>query len=638
MFSIFNKAALGLLLAACYAAACAEPPVDCHSTSSNPVAPHICKVDPPNWWVGLPAPMLLIQGEGLRGASFSLSDPALRVEKTVISGNGHWAQLWLSAEPQNPETVTLRVTHGKSVLEWPYTFSARRAAPGGFSSRDVIYLLMPDRFADGNSANDGSHAADTVQSESAKAERDKPRGWHGGDLRGVLDHLDYLQQLGVTAIWMTPIDQNLGAESYHGYHATDMYSVDPHFGSMDDLRELSQALHHRGMKLVLDTVPNHVGPLHPWVTDEPMPDWFHGTAEHHLAGETNFSALIDPHAPEAAREGTLKGWFVDQLPDMNTENPAVAKYLRQNAEWWIEEAGVDALRIDTFPYVDRPFWNQYLGELEGLYPKLTEVGEVANGDPVIVSSFAGGVTRAGVDTKLYTPFDFPTFFALRAALRDGESLKKVAATLAEDSLYPHPERLVLFFDNHDNSRFLDGGRSLEAMKLAYAFVMTTRGTPQLYYGDEIGMRGGEDPENRHDFPGGFADSKKDAFKAEGRTPDQEEMFSWGVKLGQLRHEHAALTCGGEQVLSAGDDWLVYLRDTTHRAEPACAAGKGERLMVAIHRGEKNRSLDVKLAGTWMEGCRLSAPMLSSASSTANIEQDLLRLNAATDDVVMASCH
>ena len=233
----------------------------------------IAKIDPPNWFAALPQPMLLVQGTGLTGAKFSFSDAALHVDRAVVSENGHWAQLWLSASPAKPETVTLHASHGAATADVSYTFAARRA-PGnalsaglaGFSSRDVMYLIMTDRFADGDLANDGPNAADSADSAAAAAERAKPRGWHGGDLRGIMQHLDYLQQLGVTAVWTTPVYRNHGErDSYHGYGATDLYAVDEHYGSLDDLKALARALHARSMKLVLDTVPNHVGPANPWV-------------------------------------------------------------------------------------------------------------------------------------------------------------------------------------------------------------------------------------------------------------------------------------------------------------------------------------------------------------------------------------
>ena len=602
-------------------------------------APRIDKVDPPNWWAGMPKPMLLVRGEGFQGASFRLSDAHLKVERATVSENGHWAQVWLSASPAKAETVQLRVARGGDHAEAPYTFAERKPASAGFAgfnASDVMYLIMQDRFADGDLNNDGLHGDQPERSEDAHAERGKIRGWHGGDLRGIEQHLDYLQQLGVTALWNTPVYQNHEPDSYHGYGATDMYAVDEHYGTLADLQSLAAALHKRGMKLVLDTVPNHVGPAHPWTTDEPMPDWFHGTVAHHPDGETNFRALMDPHAPESARVGTLHGWFAGILPDMNTENPVVAQYLRQNAIWWIEQTGADALRIDTFPYVDRPFWHEFNAELHQLYPRLTEVGEAHDGDPVFVSSQAAGVTRTGVDTGLYTPFDFPTFFTIRDVFTKNAPMTKLADTLSDDNLYPHPERLTVFLGSHDETRI--GEETSPALaRMAMAYVLTTRGMPQLYAGDEIGMHGGGDPDNRRDFPGGWPGDAHDAFTEAGRTPEEQRMFSWVSGLTQLRKHHVALQCGEEQVLNAGADWLVTIRDGTHIADPLCGKPAQDRVLVAMHRGDYTWSKSIELKGTGLEGCVLRKPEVAGEGSSAEIQDGRLTLTVKGDDVLIAAC-
>jgi neopullulanase len=608
----------------------------------------LLKADPPNWWAAMPKAMLLVRGEGLNDAKFSLSDAQLRVEKTVVSENGHWAQLWLSASPAKPETVTLRAKRSGSTAEMQYTFAARRSPNdglSGLSSRDVLYLIMTDRFADGDTSNDGSEAKSSAGSEIALAERAKPRGWHGGDLRGISQHLDYLQQLGVSAVWTTPVYENHETESYHGYGATDLYRVDEHYGSLDDLQALGAALHARGMKLVLDTVPNHVGPANPWVNDEPAPDWFHGTAKHHLTAETNFRALIDPHSPDRDRVGTLDGWFADKLPDMNTDSGAVSQYLRQNAVWWIEETGADALRIDTFPYVNREFWNDFNGELRQLYPRLTEVGEIFNQDPIIVSSFAGGVTRAGVDTELTTPFDFPTYFALRDVFAKGGSMKKLAEVLAEDSLYPHPERLVPFLGNHDTTRFITDaqrtGNQSEvqaeaSLRLAFAYIMTTRGTPQIYSGDELAMQGGEDPDNRREFPGGFSGASGNAFIGDGRSAEQQQMYAWVAHLAALRRAHPTLSCGAEQVLASSDDWIIFTRDSGHATDASCANGH-ERVLIAIHRGPNVASTTVPIGETLMSGCQIEQPYVASGTSSVVIRGSDMKVQIQGDDVLIAAC-
>ena len=611
----------------------------------------ILKVDPPNWYATLPKPMLLVQGTGLHDATFSLSDGSLHIEKIVPSANGHYAQLWLSASPATPETITLTAHFGGASVEAPYTFAPRKPATAGFagfSSRDLLYLIMTDRFADGDSTNDGPSADRPAASPEAAAERARPHGWHGGDLRGISAHLDYLQQLGVTAVWPTPVYRNHDEpDSYHGYGATDLYAVDEHYGSLADLQALASALHARHMKLVLDTVPNHIGPAHPWVNDEPAPNWFHGTKASHLNAETNFNALIDPHAPDRDRTATLTGWFANVLPDMNTDDPTVALYLRQNAIWWIEETGADAFRIDTFPYVNREFWHDFNGELKDLYPHLTEVGEAFNSEPIVVSSFADGVTRAGVDTHLYTPFDFPTYFALRKVFVNGGPMTKLAEVLAADSLYPHPERLVPFLGNHDTSRILtavaaqDPINAEALVRLAFVYVLTTRGMPQIYSGDEIAMPGGEDPDDRHDFPGGFGNVTVSAFTGKTRTPQQQQMYSWVARLASMRQKHEALACGAEQVLAANDDWMVYLRDAAHAAANTCGTSN-ERVLIAVHRAPKSNptqlsTIDVNLADTWANGCTLAAPDLESSTASAAIADGKLHLRLTGNDALIASC-
>lgn len=630
-----NTPSIQLLL--CVLSLCAWPLPAQSPASREALA--VTKIDPPNWYSTLPEPLLLLRGTGFTGARFTLSDPALHIAQAKVSDNGHWAQLTLSASPARPETVQLRIRNGKEMLSVPYRFAEpRHAGQGmaGFSPRDLLYLILTDRFADGDLANDGLHAQSPATGPEALAERARPRGWHGGDIAGVLHHLDYLQELGVTAVWLTPVYVNDEPQAYHGYHATDYYGVDPHLGTLADLQGLAQALHSRGMKLVLDTVPNHVGPGHPWVADEPTPVWFHGTAAHHLPAQTNFRALIDPHAPDRDRVGTLEGWFANALPDMDTDDPAVAQYQRQNAVWWIEQTGADALRIDTFAFVNRGFWNAFNGELKDLFPHLTEVGEVFDPHPEITSAFADGVTRAGADTRLYTPFDFPTYFAAREVFGAGKPMSELAEVLAADALYPHPERLVPFLGNHDTSRFAEAVPDPALRQLAFDFLMTTRGTPQIYSGDEIGMAGGGDPDNRQDFPGGFPSpaasvSPANAFTANGRTPAQQAAYNGIRQLAALRRAHPTLACGAEQVLASGPDLLVYTRFGGTGCTDTVAGPPPEHLLIILQRGPVS-SIHVDLANTALAGLTAGTPLAGTASVTG--EGDQLTLTPAAPFVVL----
>ncbi len=584
-----------------------------HPQTSKPV---ITRIDPPNWFTRLPDSLLLVHGEHLENTKFSLQGATTaRITEQIISPNGHWAFLTFVTASAQPGTFQIIAANNHGSTTSAYTLAARRPVsqqPRGFSSSDVMYLIMPDRFADGDLANDN------LKSFRPPNERSSARAYHGGDLKGIEQHLDYLQRLGVTTIWTTPLYDNTlnqSAQTYHGYSATDMYAVDPHFGSMDDYRALISAAHARGMKVVLDTVPNHVGPASPWANDPPTPDWLHGTPESHVSVVDDFRAITDPSAPAQRRHVTLDGWFADFLPDLNQDSPLVAAYLIQNAIWWIESAGIDGLRIDTFPYVPRSFWHDYNQQLHTLYPHLSDVGEVSNGDPRITSFFAGGIAHTGsdgaFDTLLDTPFDFPVYYALRKVLIHHEPMTLLADLLKQDTLYPHPERLVTFLGNHDTKRFLsEPGATLSDLHLAFGLLATLRGMPQLYYGDELAMKGGDDPDNRKDFPGGFPKDKTDGFTTSGRNPTEEAMHAWVEKLFTLRAHTPELMTGQQETLIADKDIFAFIRGTNLTV--GCNASGGTRVVVVINNAATPRSLNLETSSPALQGCTHYQNVLSDA--------------------------
>jgi glycosidase len=530
----------------------------------------------------------------LNRARFTVDGADVTLDHTQISDNGHWAFLWLKTANAAPQILWVTATNDQGQVRRSFTLAERSGdanAHVGFSSADALYLVMTDRFADGNPAK-----------EKQGYDRAAAKGRHGGDFAGIEQHLDYLSELGVTALWTTPVASNGDTpDSYHGYAATDLYAVDAHFGTLEDYRHLSDALHDRQMKLVIDLVPNHIGVGHPWVLDPPAPDWFHGTLENHRLTQSNFYALVDPHAPRQAWSAITDGWFTDAMPDLNQENPLVARYLIQNALWWVETANLDGIRLDTFPYVDRAFWHDFHATLHSVYPHLTTVGEVFNGDPEVTSFFAGGVARRGIDTGLDTPFDFPVYFSLRDVLIHGKPMTDLARVLRQDSLYPHPERLVPFIGNHDTTRFMtDAGGSAAKLKLALGLVSTLRGMPQIYSGDEIGMDGGGDPGNRHDFPGGFAGDAHNAFTKTGRTATEEEIFAWTSGLLKMRASYPALQTGIEQNLFADEDVIAYIRSTD---ETGCATDQHtDRLLIVVNKGGQSRVVDLPMEETALAGC------------------------------------
>ena len=463
----------------------------------------------------------------------------------------------------------------------------------GFSPDDVIYLIMPDRFANGDPSND-----DPALSRGL-FDRKNSHSYHGGDLQGIIDHLPYLKELGVTALWLTPIYDNNNhpgpnarrpgqlVSDYHGYGAVDYYGVEEHFGDLKLLCALVDGAHRMGIKVIQDQVANHLGPAHPWVADPPTASWFHGTPAHHLNETFHLWNLIDPHTSDGLIRPVLDGWFADSLPDLNQEDREVAKYEIQNALWWMGVAGFDGIRQDTLPYVPRPFWSEWSAALKRQYPALRVVGEVLDPNPAITSFFQAGTRDSkGVDTGIDTVFDYPVYFSIRDAFAHKRKLEPLIKMMANDRLYPNPAVLVTILGDHDVKRFMsEPGATTESLKLAFTFVLTARGTPVIYYGDEIGMTGGEDPDNRRDFPGGWAGDSHNAFEAGGRTPQESAIFNFVRKLTALR---ARL-----EPLRHGD--MVSLAETPQTWAYARRSRVGS-VIVAFNNGDKPADIVIHLEG------------------------------------------
>ncbi len=438
-------------------------------------APVVTKVEPPNWWTGFVSPvMILLYGENLNDAKISIAHPGVKIERAQLQPDGKHAFVWLNiAKTAKPGEVPITLNTAGGSTTASLQLLARAPQQGrfqGVSRDDVVYLIMPDRFSDGDPANDMPKGA-----TPGTYDRNAPKAYHGGDLKGIQDHLPYLKDLGVTALWLNPIfDNDNTSEGYHGYGATDLYAVEDHFGTLPEFQQLVADAHQQGIKILLDMVPNHVGPKHPWATSQPAPGWLHGTTAVHINTDYDYPPVTDPHAVEKNYRSALDGWFANILPDLAQENPLVAQYLLQNAYWWMEIGGVDGFRIDTFPYVPRTFWTTYLQDLQQTYPNFFAVGEVYNFEPPVVSYFAGGQTGFdGIDTHLTTPFDFPMNSAIREVVNHGASAKKIVDVLRQDRLYPHPELLVTFIGNHDMTRFLtDAKGSTAKLKLGFSLLAT----------------------------------------------------------------------------------------------------------------------------------------------------------------------
>jgi glycosidase len=544
------------------------------ATRAPAQAPVVTKVDPPNWWAGhsINPVRILVRGRNLAGARLACGRLTCANVRTNAAGTYAFADVRVPAGTA-PGSYPLTLSTARGSAPIAFSVSAPLAARGrfqGWTSDDVIYLIMPDRFANGDTANDEPAASRGIR------DRANPRRYHGGDLAGVRARLPYLKALGVTAVWLNPVYDNTNSldtietadgqptTAYHGYHAIDYYGVEEHFGDLAEVRRLVDAAHAQGIKVILDMVANHTSAYHPWVDDSPTPTWYNGTRRSHLANTFQGWTIADPYSPPAMRRETLDGWFVNFLPDLNQGDPEVARYLTQNTLWWVGATGVDGIRQDTWQYVPRTFWRDWMTAINREYPRLKVVGEVLEGDPSLVAFHQGGrVGWDGVDPKVQYQFDFPVYFPLRDAFARGRALKPVAQMVARDHLYPRPNELVTLLGSHDERRFMgEPGATHEGLRLAYTFLLTYRGTPLLYYGDEIGLPGGGDPDNRRDFPGGFPGDARNAFEAAGRTPEQQATFSHVQRLLRLRAERADLRGPATEHLQVGEQTYVYRRGRT----------------------------------------------------------------------------
>ncbi len=626
-----KTAALWLIAVSCATAVCA--------VAQSPIVtkPVVTKVEPPNWWANysINPVRLLLRGERLRDAT--LTAPRGFAVSNIRSnerGTYLFADLKIPATAM-PGSYPLTVTSRAGSSQVPFQLAKPLSATDnfrGFSNDDVIYLLMPDRFANGDPSNDDPAISHGLY------DRTKPRYYHGGDIAGIIQHLPYFKELGVTAIWTTPIYDNnnglndkekydgKGISDYHGYGAIDYYGVEEHLGTLDLLRKLVVEAHKLGIKVIQDQVSNHVGPYHPWVADPPLPTWFHGTAAQHINETWQVWTLADPNASAQIRRDVTDGWFIDILPDMNQEEPEVRQYEIQNTLWWLGAVGFDGIRQDTWPYVSRAFWHDWMAAIKQQYPSVTVVGEIFDQDPALESFFQGGREHEGIDTGLDSVFDFPAYYRMRDAFGSGKPVQAVANVIGHDYLYPRPAALIPFLANHDTPRFMnDEGSTIAGLKLAFTCLLTLRGIPLIYYGDEIAMSGGGDPDNRRDFPGGWHDDPANAFTKAGRTPDQEEVFEHVKKLTALRASDAALRHGELKTLvTTQQQWVYARRSGSHTA------------VVAINNDKTPAVITIPLSGmTLADGTSLRGALGVVGKATVQSGQITVSLPARSAEVFVS---
>ncbi len=546
--------------------------VGCSSSSSfDPAsvadaAGEVTRVEPLSWWTGMNTPLqLLIGGENISEYTLSIEGGkgvSVKAIHDADNPNFIFADVEI-ADNATPGTYYLVFTHGDKQFKYAYNIEQRRegsAERTSFTTADVIYLLMPDRFANGDPSNDSTECT------TEKAARDEFFGRHGGDLQGMIDHLDYIASLGATTIWPTPLLlDNEPRETYHGYACADYYHIDPRFGSNELYREFVAKAHEKDLKVIMDVVTNHCGVAHWWMTDMPFEDWVHVFPEY-TGTNVCFSTNMDPNASNYDLNLQESGWFVPSMPDMNLNNPFVLQYFKQWAVWWIEYANLDGFRVDTYPYNEKEPMSEWCASVRAEYPSINIVGECwTSSIPQLAYWQGDNANRDGFNSNLPAVMDFPLQEAICHALSCdnpgwGQGMTRVYDCLSHDFVYHDLSNMMIFAGNHDMNRIGDTiGKNPKRAKLAMTLMATMRGIPQIFYGDEM-MFCSKDLSQGHgglrvDFPGGWQEDKVNLFSSEGRTGLHKELFDYSQRLLQWRK--------GKEVIHNGQTMHFMTRDNTY---------------------------------------------------------------------------
>lgn len=578
------------------------------------------RIDPTFWYAGMknPTVQLMLYGKNVRDAEVTTDYPGAAIESIVRLESPNYLLVYLNLSGAQPGEMILKVD-GKKVKYQLRQREKKGEERFGFTNEDVLYMLMPDRFASGSSDNDQIKGMNAY-----KNDRTQPSLRHGGDLEGIRQHLDYFNQLGVTALWFTPVlennsPDNNGFSTYHGYATTDYYRVDPRFGSNDEYRRLTDEAHAKGIKIVMDMIFNHCGLEHPWLSDMPSKDWLNkpewlekakaegtmSTNELYLQTTYKLTPVLDPYASKVDMSETVDGWFVPSMPDLNQKNPHVMTYLIQNSFWWIETIGIDGIRMDTYPYADAAAMAEWMRQLNEEYPNFNVVGETWVTEPAYTAAWQGGSKVAKINSNLKTVMDFSFFDKLNMAKNEDtddwwKGFNRIYNSFVYDYLYPNPSSVMAFIENHDTDRFLGNGRDTLALKQALALLLTVNRIPQLYYGTEVLMNGTKevtDGNVRKDFPGGFPGDTHNAFTKEGRTKAENAMFNWLSRLLHWRKGNDVITKGSQTQFIPYQGVYVIARQYNGKTVLTILNGKSTDATMPVKRyaeviGSKTKVKDV----------------------------------------------
>ena len=564
------------------------------------------RIDPANWFVGMKntSLQLMVYGENIRQADVTTDYDGVKIDSIVRLDSPNYLLVYLNLEGVKPGEMTLNFKNGKAVKKVKYELKAREKRGEermGFTNADVLYMLMPDRFADGNPDNN-----DIKGMNPYKTDRSQPSLRHGGDLEGIRRHLDYFKELGVTALWFTPVlENNSPGGSYHGYATTDYYRVDPRFGTNDEYRRLTDEAHAKGLKIVMDMIFNHCGFEHPWIKDMPSKDWLNTPEwlydrKDKTKAEVNrkymqttykLTPTVDPYASAIDLKETVDGWFVPSMPDLNQRNPHVIRYLIQNSIWWIETVSIDGIRMDTYPYADADAMALWMKTIDEEYPNFNVVGETWVSDPPYTAAWQKDSKISQRNSYLKTVMDFSFHAKINQAKYEntdgsGNGMNRIYENFVYDYLYPNPSSVMAFVENHDTDRFLGNGRDTTALKQAMAILLTVKRIPQLYYGTEILMNGTKEKTDgyvRKDFPGGFPGDDHNAFTAGGRTPEENAMFTWLSRLLHWRQGNDVITKGSQTQFIPYNGVYVIARRYNGRTVMTVVNGTGRTTVFAVRR-------------------------------------------------------
>lgn len=577
-------------------------------------------LEPANWWVGMKYHQveLMVHGENISATSPALSYPGVTIIDTKKTDNPNYLFVTIDIEATAKAgkfPIAFQV-NGKTQSQFEYELLAREknsAQRQGFSTKDAIYLITPDRFANGNPGNDA------VAGMTEQPDRANKGGRHGGDIAGMTQHLDYIAKMGFTQIWPNPLtENNQPTYSYHGYAATNLYLVDSRYGTNADFKNFVTKAKQKNIGVIQDIILNHIGSKHWWMSDMPARDWLN-FPDKYTETTHRRTTIQDPYAAPADKELFVSGWFTTGMPDLNQRNPLLARYLIQNTLWWIEYAGLSGVREDTYGYSDEKFLSQWGQVVMEEYPHFNIVGEEWSGNPAVVAHWQKGKqNKSGHVPQIPSMMDFPIYDALRLALYEKEGwdtgIIRLYETLADDFIYPDPFNLVIFPENHDTSRIYSYlNEDVDLFKMAMVYMATMRGIPQFYYGSEVLMtspRERDDGAVRADMPGGWKGDNKNAFSGNGLDAKEKDAQAYIKTLLNWRKNAEVIHRGKLQHFAPVDGIYVYFRYLDNRA-----------VMVVLNKNPEAKNLDLTRFNDFLVGKRKAVDVL--AARTLDITKPLL---------------